>query len=131
MFEKVHQNETTSKREKSKQFWFWINWKFIKRRYQNEHQTFKNTSKQACHRCVNFQFIKIGSKKYIEMTLLFGQSKLHQEGTSKRNQFFAHRNYVGESMWKRCWFFVHQKSTSKWRGNLLIFSFRCIEVIST
>ena len=78
--------------------------------------------------------------------------EIAKKNSLKQRQFFVHRNYVEKGISKKCWFSahwnyvkqsplkrprlfahlkLHRKSTSKWHGNLSMFSFWHIIAIST
>ena len=64
-----------------------------------------------------FSSIKIRSKKYIKAMSIFCSSKLRQTKYVETTLIF-------------CPLKLHRKSTLQWHGNLLIFSFWCINIKS-
>ena len=121
--------------------------------------TFKQLSTQFQHWNIIFNISKTYQKEIWKHPQFFAfqnhikYAQLHQKkNTSKQRWFFVHQNQVEKSTSKRRWYFahrnyieknyvettsifhpskLHRKSTSKWRGNLSMYSFQRINIIST
>ena len=101
-------------KETFKRLYFLTYQKPIKKRFQNNHDIFFQKYIKARRSCISFS------------------SKLHPKNTYKQRRFFAIEilsKKVRRSDAGFCPSILHRKSTSEWRGNLSIFSFRCIDII--
>ena len=101
-------------KETFKRLYFLTYQKPIKKRFQNNHDIFFQKYLKARRSCISFSL------------------KLHSKNTYKQSRFFAIEIALKKVRRSDVVFSpidTTSKSTSEWRGNLSIFSFRCIDII--
>ena len=86
-----------------------------------------NTPKQCRFFVHGNQVEKITSKRHWS----FVYRNYAKQSMSKRRRFFADRNYRKKVRWSDVDFLPIEITSKKWRGNLSIFSFWRIDIIST